>query len=110
MDKRLGIYCTVKDRAEAEKLGTELVEKRLAACVNIVDGMTSIYAWKGQIEKETEVILIAKTTADRYPELERCLRALHSYECPCIVAFPIERGFAGYLDWITAQTRPVEGA
>jgi periplasmic divalent cation tolerance protein len=103
MKPTLLIYCTVKDRADGERIGSALVEQQMAACVNVIDGLTSIYRWKGEVQKETEALLIAKTTEDRYSALEKTILALHSYECPCIVALPITRGYAGFLEWIQAQ-------
>jgi periplasmic divalent cation tolerance protein len=105
---RMGIwivYITTRDRAEAVAIGSALVEERLAACVNILDGMTSLYHWQGRIEQGHEAILIAKTKAGLVPALTERVKALHSYECPCVVAWPIEKGHRPFLDWIENETR-----
>lgn len=94
------VYMTVANQAEAEKIANLLVMKKVAACVNILGGIQSVYEWKGSIEHSREVAMIAKTTAARYPELENLVKATHSYECPCIVAWPIEHGHPAYMDWV----------
>jgi periplasmic divalent cation tolerance protein len=104
MSEFLSIYITVFSREIAEKIARALVEEKLAACVNIIPGMRSIYHWKGKVEAATEVVLIAKSRATLYPQLEKRVKELHSYECPCIVAWPIEAGYAPYLDWIKQET------
>lgn len=96
----LMVYMTAANQAEAEKIAHILVAKKAAACVNILGGITSIYEWKGSIEHAAEIALVAKTTSDRYPDLERLVKAAHSYECPCIVAWPIAYGHPVYLDWV----------
>lgn len=97
------VYMTAGSRSEAEAIGTALVEERLAACVNILDGMTSIYRWEGGVERGAEVVMIAKTRADRFDALAARVRALHSYQVPCIVALPAGGGEAAYLDWIRSE-------
>ena len=100
----LSVYITAPSRDLAEKIARNLVEERLAACVNIVPGVRSIYRWKNKVEAATEVILIAKTRATLFDKLEKRAKELHSYECPCIVAWPIEAGHAPYLEWIAQET------
>jgi len=97
------IYMTCADKAEARHIGRVLVESRLAACVNILDPMASLYWWDGAVQDDQETVLIAKTTMDKVPELKKQVVALHSYDCPCIVCLPIEDGHAAYLEWIRAQ-------
>lgn len=97
------IYCTVKDRADGVRIGSALVEQQLVACANVIDGLTSIYRWKGVVQKETEALLIAKTTKARYPAVEQMILSLHPYECPCIVAWPIARGHKAFLEWIADE-------
>lgn len=88
-------------RREAERLARAVVEKRLAACVNIASGQVkSIYRWKGKIESATEIALVIKTTRARFLALEKEIRRLHSYETPEIIALPIVAGSANYLQWI----------
>lgn len=84
----------------AEDLAKRLVAARLAACVNILPGLTSVYEWKGAVERESELLLLAKTTDERYPALESALREAHPYELPEIVCVPIVAGLSGYLQWI----------
>lgn len=98
-------YITVGPRAEALAIGRALVEERLAACANLLDGAVSIYRWQGKIEQDDEVVLIAKTRTELVDRLIARVRALHSYDCPCVVALPIEQGNAEYLAWIKAETR-----
>lgn len=100
-------YVTVPSEAEAARIGRALVEERLAACVNILPGMRSIYRWQGRVEEAAEAVLIAKTRADRFTALSVRVRELHPYELPCIVALRIEGGDAGYLDWIRHESLPL---
>ena len=95
------IYMTVGSKDEARKIGKELVTTRLAACVNILDQMNSFYMWDGQIQDDTEVVMIAKTTEDRVPDLIEKVKALHSYDCPCIVSLPVSGGHQPFLEWIS---------
>lgn len=96
------ILCTCPDRAAAEKIARHLVAQRLAACVNIVPGLTSIYTWQGQVETADEQLLLIKSLAGRYESIEQTIRALHPYELPEIIALPIERGLPDYLNWIAS--------
>ena len=97
------VYITTGDKAEARQIGKALVESRLAACVNIIDQMTSLYRWEGKIQEDHEVILIAKTTEKNVPVLKEKVTAMHSYECPCIVCLSVTDGNAPYLAWIQGQ-------
>jgi periplasmic divalent cation tolerance protein len=90
---------------EAEDIGAVLVERRLAACVNIIGGMRSLYWWEGKLERGEETVLIAKTRSDLVPELTEAVKAVHGYEVPCVVALPIEGGNADFLTWIRRETR-----
>lgn len=92
------------DRDTALALARTLVETRVAACVNVLAGCTSVYRWQGVTEEAEEVPLIAKTTAACYPALEAAIRAHHPYELPEIVAVPIERGLPAYLQWVADET------
>jgi len=94
------VYMTAKDKAEARSIGRALVEARLAACVNILENMTSLYCWEGRLQEDQEVILLAKTTVDRFAELKTKVAAIHSYDCPCILGFQASEGFPPFLDWI----------
>ena len=98
------VYITTKDKAQALSIGKILVEERLAACVNVIDNMTSIYHWDGKINTDDEAVLIAKTTTEKFQPLTNRVKELHSYTCPCIVSLPITGGNEGYLDWLAEQT------
>jgi len=99
------VYMTAGSREEARRIGRTLVEERLAACVNILDGMSSMYWWEGAVQEEQETVLIAKTRTELLERLTDRVRALHSYACPCVVALPIEGGNAAYLQWLGEETR-----
>ena len=99
------VYMTTADEAEAEKIGRVLVETRLAACVNLIPGMRSLYWWKDTIESGSEVVLIAKTRRSLLDDLTAKVRQLHSYEVPCIVAYPVAAGLPAYLQWVADETR-----
>jgi periplasmic divalent cation tolerance protein len=98
------IYMTAGSEQEAKGLGRTLVEERLAACANVLPGMTSIYWWEGQAQHDQEVVLIAKTRADLVDALTERVLELHSYSCPCVVALPIEGGNPAFLQWIVDET------
>lgn len=97
-------YVTASSRAEAVMIGRALVEERLAACANVFDGMTSIYRWDGKMHDEDEAVLVLKTTAARLAALTARIKQLHSYELPCVAAWPIADGNAPYLDWVRSET------
>jgi periplasmic divalent cation tolerance protein len=99
------VYMTTGTKAEARKIGKTLVEGRLAACVNILDNMQSIYRWEEKIQQDTEVVLIAKTTDDLVGALIDKVKSLHSYDCPCIVSLPILNGYGPFLDWVHAEVK-----
>jgi periplasmic divalent cation tolerance protein len=104
MSEFVSLYITAPSLEVAANIGRALVEGRLAACVNIISGTHSIYRWQGKIEAATEVVLIAKSRAAVFEEIEKRIRELHPYDCPCIVAWPIEAGYQPYLDWIAQET------
>jgi periplasmic divalent cation tolerance protein len=91
---------TAGSLGEAHQIGELLVGDRLAACVNIIEGMHSIYRWEGELQHDREVVMIAKTTRDRLPALIEAVKARHSYDCPCIVSFAIDGGNPAFLEWI----------
>lgn len=99
------VYMTAGSRDEAKKIGKELVSSRLAACVNILDNMKSFYRWDGEIQEDTEFVMIAKTTEERIPELIEKVQSIHSYDCPCIVRLPVLGGHQPYLDWIAEAVK-----
>lgn len=94
------VYMTAGSREEAESIAAALVESKLAACVNMFEGMQSIYVWEGEVQQDAEWVLIAKTTPDRVPELTEKVKTLHSYDCPCIVSLPVTGGNPAFLEWI----------
>jgi periplasmic divalent cation tolerance protein len=95
------VLCTVPDRDSAEQIATTLVAESLAACVNIVPGLTSVYRWKGAIETEAELLLVIKSSREVFTALRDRITALHSYELPEVIAVPIRDGLPAYLEWIT---------
>lgn len=105
MDKnQLVVFCTCPDRKSAEDIATTLVQARLAACVNLVPDITSIYRWQDGVRQEPECLLLIKTTATRFEALRGRLRALHPYDIPEIVGLPISHGDPAYLQWLTENT------
>ena len=98
------VITSAPDRDVALKIARALIERKLAACVNILAECTSVYRWQGKLETATEVPLLIKTRAAIYPELEAAIKSLHPYELPEIVAVPIERGSPEYLEWVNAET------
>src|SRR3989475_12454533 len=94
------VLTNLPDRAVAERLADALVEKQLAACVNILAPCRSVYRWKGALQHDEEHPMLIKTTLDRYAALEQAIRAGHPYELPEIIAVPIEAGLPAYLDWV----------
>ena len=103
MDYRL-LYVTAETAAEAKAIGRALVEARLAACANVLDGMTPIFRWNGEVREGSEAVLIAKTRNDLVPAATRLIVEAHSYDLPCVVALPIEAGHQPFLDWIGSET------
>jgi periplasmic divalent cation tolerance protein len=103
MSEYLSVYITAPSFDVAQTIGRTLVEERLAACVNIIPEMHSIYRWAG-IETAAEVVLTAKSRTALFEEIEKRVRELHPYDCPCLVAWPIEAGHQPYLDWIAKET------
>lgn len=100
------VLMTAANVAEAARLAELLVGAQLAACVQILPPIDSVYRWKGTIQRETEVLLIAKTARAKFEEVEREVRALHSYDTPEIIALPITAGSAPYLEWLSASLDP----
>jgi len=94
---------TAATAEEAERIASMLVEARLAACVQILPSIKSVYRWKGELVRENEVLLSAKTTREKFAELDRAVRAIHSYETPEIVALPIAAISDAYLEWLRGE-------
>ena len=104
MEQPISVYIVAADTAEAGRIAEALVGERLAACVNILGGVRSVYRWQGAVERADEVAMVAKTTQALFDALAARVKALHSYDTPAIVAWPIVAGDAAYLDWIVAET------
>ncbi|MCC6369089.1 MAG: divalent-cation tolerance protein CutA [Bryobacterales bacterium] len=104
MSARFVVLCTSSSEVEARRIAHAVVGKQLAACVNILPGAASVYRWEGVVEEASEWLLLMKTTAAAYPQLEQEIRRLHSYSVPEIIALPIERGSQSYLSWMDTET------
>jgi len=96
------VLMTAPSAEEAMRIAEMLVERKLAACVQILPPMTSIYVWKGEVQRENEIMLVAKSTRAKFDELEDAVRAVHSYETPEIIALPIVAGSQSYLSWLSS--------
>jgi periplasmic divalent cation tolerance protein len=98
------VLVTVGSREEAERIAEALVTERLAACVNVAGPITSIYHWQGRVERGQELLLIIKTRAALWDQLEARVKSLHSYQNPEVIAVPISAGAAAYLEWLRSET------
>ena len=103
-DEVVLIYTTFPDAAAAETVGGSLVDRGLAACVNILAGMTSIYVWQGERHRDSEVVMIIKTRAELAERVIEEARKLHPYDNPALLVLPVDGGSAAFLDWIRQQT------
>jgi periplasmic divalent cation tolerance protein len=98
------VLCSCPDEAVGERIGSALVEERLAACVNRVPGISSTYRWQGKVDRARECLLLIKTTSERFDALRERIVALHPYELPEVIAVDIALGHAPYLAWIATET------
>lgn len=98
------VFCTCPDTASARRIADAVVGERLAACVNLVPGLVSVYRWQGKIEQAGEILLLIKTTQDRLPALTARLTELHPHELPEVLAVEADAGLPAYLEWVAAQT------
>jgi periplasmic divalent cation tolerance protein len=105
MDRAVFVYTTYPSIVEAEQAGRAVVERRLAACVNILPGMISHYWWQGAIERAEEVVMIIKTRASLAEAVRDAVKQMHSYTTPAVLFLPLEGGDPAYLDWIMQETR-----
>ena len=105
MGQSIVVLVTCGSEEEATKIGNSLIEERLAACVNMISPVRSIYRWEGKIWDEKEWMLIIKTQKKRFEDLEKKVKSLHSYSVPEIVALPIVEGSASYLNWLEEMTK-----
>ena len=108
--KIIVVLVTCPSRAVAARLARQLVARRLAACVNIVPGLTSLFWWKGKIDRCRETLLLIKTTAAGFEPLRRAVLALHPYDVPEIIALPVGAAHPPYRRWVAANVRPAPGA
>jgi periplasmic divalent cation tolerance protein len=104
-DDVVALLVTAPDAETGRRIARALVEERLAACVNVLPGVHSIYRWKGAVEEADEVMLVAKTRAERAAALAARVRALHPYELPEVVVLPVRGGSRAYLQWVAAESR-----
>jgi len=102
-NKYLLVLTNLPDQETALKLAKSLIGKRLAACVNVLDGCTSVYRWQGSIQVEREIPVLIKTRVERFASLQEEILSLHPYELPEIIAFPLGAGFKPYLQWVCAE-------
>jgi periplasmic divalent cation tolerance protein len=108
-DEIVVVLITAGSREEAERVATALLEARLAACANLLPGVTSLFWWEGAIDRAEEVLLLVKTRRGLVPDLVEAVRAAHSYQVFEAVALPVIGGNAGYLSWVRTETRAGEG-
>jgi periplasmic divalent cation tolerance protein len=108
MERAIFVYTTYPSVVEAEAAGRALVERRLAACVNILPGMISHYAWQGAMERADEVVMIIKTRASLAEPVRAAVKEMHSYSTPAILVLPVESVDSSYLEWLLAGTEPPE--
>lgn len=106
MTDKIIVLCTCGSAEDAEKISGALVESRAAACVNIVPGLTSVYRWKGAIERSAEWLLVIKSRRELFARLRAEISKLHSYEVPEILALPVVDGAEEYLAWLDRETAP----
>ena len=97
-------YVAAGSVEEAQRLARTVVSERLAACANMIPGMRSVYWWQGEMGEAEETIVVFKTRSDRFDALAARVEALHSYDCPCVVALPVTAGLPAYLGWIASES------
>ena len=105
MENPIVVLVTVPSQKEGERIARKLVENRLAACVNIIPHLLSIYRWEGKIEEEGEFLLVLKTAGERFSELREKIKRIHSYSVPEILALPVLDGNTDYMEWVYRETR-----
>ena len=98
------LYVTAGSREDAGTLARALIEARLAACANIIPGVTSVYRWQDAVQEDAECVVVFKTRQDLVPAATEKILAVHPYDCPCVVALPIQGGNPAFLDWIRSET------
>ena len=105
MSQPIFVYMTFENEEQARAIGKALLERRCIACINIFPAMTSMYWWKGEMQHASEVAAVAKSTTEAFKELEQTVKELHSYDVPCIVAWPLTTGHSPFLQWIEDETQ-----
>ena len=105
MSENIQVLTTVEQKADAEKIAKTLVEKRLAACVQIIGPLTSYFHWQGKMDSAQEYLCLIKSREDLFAELETVIKELHPYEIPEVLGIPIKKGGKDYLNWMAAQLR-----
>ncbi|MFQ6103616.1 MAG: divalent-cation tolerance protein CutA [Candidatus Glassbacteria bacterium] len=98
------VLVTASSPQEGRRIARALVEERLCACVNVLDNISSTFWWEEQIQEEAEVLLLCKAVREKFSDIEKRVRELHSYTVPEVIALPITEGFDGYLNWISGET------
>ena len=98
------IYSTFKSKEEALSVAKALLEQKLIACANVQDGVTSLYRWEGAVQQEQETVMTAKTSKEKLQAAMEAIKALHPYELPCIIAYPVAQGMPGFLQWVANET------
>ena len=105
MTEALVVFCSFPCKDDVRQVGTLLVERGYAACINILPAVESIYSWEGELQRDEEVLMFIKTTRKAFPLLSRELKSIHPYDEPEIIALPVSDGSAGYLNWLSDTTR-----
>ncbi|MGI8744483.1 MAG: divalent-cation tolerance protein CutA [Bryobacteraceae bacterium] len=106
MTDKIVVFSACSSQHEAEKIAGMLVEKRLAACVNLISGVQSIYRWRGAVERSKEIMLLIKSTRELLPQLQSEISKMHSYEVPEALAVPVVDGMESYLEWMDRELQP----
>lgn len=99
------VLTNVPDNESAHTIARNVVERRLAACVNVLPSVCSVYQWQGQVEEATEVTMLIKSTQDRYADLEAAIKEAHPYDVPEIIAVPVTAGLPAYRNWVLSETK-----
>ncbi len=99
------VYVTASNEEEAKKLARQIVSERLAACANVYPRLTSFYWWEGKLEEDQEASLIFKTWGSKVEKLIERIKELHTYSCPCVLAWPIEKGNEAFIAWVKEETK-----
>jgi len=101
------VYITIQSKDEASKIGRGIIEQNLAACVNIIPGMTSYYRWEGQVQSDEETVLLVKTHTSKLKDVTDYVKEVHSYECPCVISLTLAEGEGNeeYLNWLLSESK-----